>query len=126
MRDMCIAFIALHMVSLSQRMLYTLSPYHSARRLWTCITNELFFVMLRAYVFPLPLSYPRRNPKAQGQTLRRGKATSALLQDGDQYQQRKPNAGYTCTEYFSGGPTGPQRDARCGNASPPRAKLARE
>ena len=40
--------------------------------------------------------------------------------------EQQHNEVYTCTEFFSGGPTGPQRDARCGNASPPGAALSRE
>ena len=37
---------------------YTLSPYHSERRLWTCFTDELFSVLSRADVLALPLSHP--------------------------------------------------------------------
>ena len=47
-------------------------------------------------------------------------------QGGDQHQPQQNNELYTCTEFFSGGPMGPQRDARCGNASPPGAALSRE
>ena len=47
-------------------------------------------------------------------------------QGGDQHRPIQNNEVYTCTEFFSGGPMGPQRDARCGNASPPGAALSRE
>ena len=47
-------------------------------------------------------------------------------QGGDQHRPQQQNEVYTCTEFFWGGPTGPQRDARCGNASPPGAALSRE
>ena len=47
-------------------------------------------------------------------------------QGGDQHRPKQNNEVYTCTEFFSGGPMGPQRDARCGNASPPGAALSRE
>ena len=53
----------------------------------------------------------------------RGRQSPHLFsQGGDRHQtNHKPNEVYTCTEFFSG----PQRDARCGNASPPGAALSR-
>ena len=47
-------------------------------------------------------------------------------QGGDKHQPKQNNELHTCTEFFSGGQMGPQRDARCGNASPPGAALSRE
>ena len=52
-------------------LLYTLSPYHSERRLWTCFTDELFSVLSRADVLALPLSYPAQ----QSQGSHRGHAS---------------------------------------------------
>ena len=58
----------------------------------------------------------------------KGKATPVLFcsQGGDRHQPQKPNEVYTCTEFFSRGPTGPWRDAQCGNASVPGAELSSE
>ena len=77
-----------------------------------------------------PLDAPRLPQRAVG-----GKAKQQaggrqpphfFSQGGDQHRPKQNNEVYTCTEFFSGGPMGPQRDARCGNASPPGAALSRE
>ena len=63
----------------------------------------------------------RQRSREQGQTIGRGEATPKHFscQDGDRHRPKKPtnNEVYTCTEFFSGGPMGPQQDARFGNAS---------
>ena len=56
---LCIQFVALSCALHS--LLYTLFPCHSERHLLTCFTDELFSVLPRADVLPLPLGSLRSN-----------------------------------------------------------------